>query len=92
MENVSTELLVLFRRLHGPRTGLTQRCQFIKSVGGPSLQEGLPAQVLQTSLICMFFLGFRSPSLYFCSLLYLKLNGKIVSLDKAITVADIGLF
>ena len=29
---------------HGPG----QRCQFIKSVGGPSQQESLPAQVLQT--------------------------------------------
>ena len=41
---------------------------------------------------CIFFLGFRSPSLYFCYLLYLKLNGKIASLDKAITVENIGLF
>ena len=40
----------------------------------------------------MFFLGFRSLSLYFCYLLYLKLNGKIASLDKVIIVEDIGVF
>ena len=67
-----------------------QRCQFIKSVGGgegrvyrTASQHRSSRRTHKNTLNCMFFLGFRSPSLYFCYLLYLKLNGKIASLDKA---------
>ena len=60
--------------------------------GGPPSIGPPDVGTRKNTLNCMFFVGFRSPSLYFCSMLYLKLNGKIVSLDKTITVEDIGLF
>ena len=59
---------------------------------GEPASTGPPDVPVKNTLNCMFFLGFRSLSLYFCYLLYLKLNGKIASLNKAITLEDIGLF
>ena len=51
---------------------------------------GSSKRTRKNTLNYKFFLEFRSLSLYFYYLLCLKHTGKIASLDKAITVEDIG--